>query len=85
VLPIIVVKNASLSLSIKESLTLFLKKSGYTIGAVMQIVTLGLLLLVTVVSIPLLFAGMLSIFMINIYDNLNHQEDASYQLSHITS
>lgn len=85
VLPIIVVKNASLSLSIKESLTLFLKKSGYTIGAVMQIVTLGLLLLVTVVSIPLLFAGMLSIFLLNIYDNLNHQEDVSYPLSHITS
>ncbi|MGV3489270.1 MAG: hypothetical protein ACO1OC_11905 [Tuberibacillus sp.] len=86
-LPIMVVKDAKVSDSIKASLSLFLRKSGYTMGTGVQILTVGLLLLVTVVSIPLLFAGMLSVFIINTYENLcpEEEKDPSYHLSHMTS
>lgn len=69
-LPILVKTDQKISKCLKESLALFLQKGKYTVGAFIQIFTVGVLLLVTVVSVPLLFAGMLSVFMLNTYDNL---------------
>lgn len=67
---ILVTEDLSLFKCINESMKLFLGNPGYTIGTLIQILALSALLVLTVVSVPLLLAGMVSIFLINIYDNL---------------
>lgn len=86
-LPILVTKDVRISDAIRESIRLFLSKSLFTIGTSIQILTVGILLLITVVSVPLLFAGMLSIFMINTYKSFEpaSEEDPSYHLSQQTT
>lgn len=84
-LPILVCKDQKITRSMHESLILFLSKGLFTIGTFVQIITVGVLLIVTVVSVPLLFAGMLSIFFINTYKSFvkkeNEKEKETYQLS----
>ena len=67
---ILVTEDLSLFKCINESMKLFLDNPGYTIGTLIQILALSALLILTVVSVPLLLAGMISIFLINTYDNL---------------
>jgi uncharacterized membrane protein YesL len=76
VLPIIVNEDKGVSYSLKASLRLMLDNPGYTIGSFIQILTVSALLIVTVVSVPLLFIGIFSIFTANLYDNvLSKYED----------
>jgi uncharacterized membrane protein YesL len=76
VLPIIVIEDKGVSYSLKASLRLMLDNPGYTIGSFIQILTVSALLIVTVVSVPLLFIGIFSIFTANLYDNvLSKYED----------
>lgn len=81
-LPIIVTEDLSLFKSINSSIKLFLDNPGYTVGTLIQILALSVLLILTVVSVPLLFMGMVSIFSINIYDNLllKYKEESKEQL-----
>jgi hypothetical protein len=74
-LPTLVRKDEKLHLCMKESVRLFLHNSMYTIGSFIQILCIGALLLLTLASIPLLMAGVLSIILINIYTNLTTTGD----------
>lgn len=70
-LPILILEDKKNFISCtKLSIKLFFDNSSYTIGMLIQIITVGLLLLVTVVSVPLLFSGLLSVFLINNYNNI---------------
>lgn len=70
VLPIIVIEDKGVLYSFKMSLRLLLDNPGYTIGSFIQIVAVSLLLMVTVISVPLLFAGIFSVFTSNLYENV---------------
>ncbi|MBC2398390.1 hypothetical protein [Clostridium tetanomorphum] len=67
---ILIRENLSLGQCINKSIKLFLDNPIYTIGTLIQIIDLSILLILTVVSVPMLFPGVVSIFLINIYDNL---------------
>ncbi len=69
-IPILVTSEKKLWRSMAISLRLFLENGFYTFLAFLQIVTVNTLLLVTVVSFPLLFAGMASIFLLHVYYNV---------------
>ena len=76
VLPIMVIEDKGVSYSLKASLRLLLDNPGYTMGSFIQIVTVSALLIVTVISVPLLFIGIFSIFTSNLYENvLSKYED----------
>jgi len=70
VLPIIVIEDKGLSYSLKTSLRLLLDNPGYTIGSFIQIITVSALLVITIISVPLLFIGIFSIFTANLYENV---------------
>jgi hypothetical protein len=86
-LPILVKKDTRIIDCMHQSITLFLRKSTFTIGALIQMIAVSALLMVTVVSVPLLFAGMFSVFMLNIFECLAdvNPADQSYRMSHMTS
>jgi hypothetical protein len=69
-LPFLISENKNLISSINASIKLFLDNGLYTFGALIQIASVSILLLITIVGVPLLWAGMASIFLINLYDNL---------------
>lgn len=69
-LPLLVSENKNLISAINMSIKLFLDNGMYTFGSLIQIISVSILLLVTIVGVPLLWAGMVSIFLINLYDNL---------------
>lgn len=70
VLPIIVIEDKGVSYSLKTSLRLLLDNPGYTIGSFIQIITVSALLVITIISVPLLFIGIFSIFTANLYENV---------------
>lgn len=70
VLPVVVLQDRGISYGFKTSLRLFLENPTYTIGSFIQIAAVSSLLIITVVSIPILFAGMFSIFTANLYENI---------------
>jgi uncharacterized membrane protein YesL len=70
IVPIMIKENVGLSHSLKTSFRLFLDNPTYTIGSSVQIISVTLLLALTVVSFPMLFPGMFSVFALNLYDNL---------------
>jgi uncharacterized membrane protein YesL len=70
ILPILVIEDRGVPYSFKASLRLLLDNPGYTIGSFVQILAVSALLIVTVISVPLLFIGIFSIFTANLYDNV---------------
>ncbi|MCM0649019.1 hypothetical protein NBE98_11605 [Clostridium swellfunianum] len=70
IMPIMVIEDKGMSYSLRISLKLLLDNPGYTIGSFIQVVTVSALLMVTVISIPLLFIGIFSIFSANLYENV---------------
>ncbi|SNX53314.1 hypothetical protein [Thermoanaerobacterium sp. RBIITD] len=69
-LPCLINEDKKMIVTINTSVKLFLDNGLYTVGSLVQIITVSALLLITIVSVPLLFAGMLSIFLLNLYNNL---------------
>lgn len=70
IIPVIIRENRGISYSVKTSFTLFLDNPGYTIGSFIQIISITILLVITIVSFPMLFPGMFSIFVLNLHENL---------------
>lgn len=86
-LPALISKDVNVLEAIRESIHLFFGKPFFTIVTSIQILTVGLLLMITVVSVPLLFAGMLSIFILNTYKSFSVIDDKipPYSLTHQTN
>jgi uncharacterized membrane protein YesL len=69
-LPLIISGQNTLLGSIKMSFKLFMDNMAYTFGSFVQIAAVSVLMIITVISMPMLFGGMFSIFSINLYENL---------------
>jgi uncharacterized membrane protein YesL len=69
-LPVLMHENKGLLYSMNVSIKLFLANGLYTLGTMVQIAAVSLLLAIPVISVPLLFSGMVSIILLNIYQNL---------------
>jgi uncharacterized membrane protein YesL len=70
VLPVMINEDKGISYSFKTSLRLLLDNPGYTIGSFIQVAAVSALLTVTIITMPLLFAGIFSIFNSNLYENV---------------
>ncbi|WP_125154165.1 hypothetical protein [Clostridium rectalis] len=69
-IPILMTEGIKLSVAMKTSIRLFLDNPIYTVGTFIQILAILILLILTVVSLPLLYFGVLSVLLINIYKNV---------------
>lgn len=69
-IPLLVSDEYGLGACIAQSVRLFLDNAFYSMLAFLQLLTVGALLAVTVISFPLLYGGMSAIFLLNVFNNV---------------
>lgn len=69
-IPLILKENVGIKQGLLQGMKIMSDNILYSIGALIQIISIAILLLLTVVGIPLVFCGMLCIFLLSNYNNV---------------
>lgn len=68
-IPLIVKEDLKVKEAIKQGMKIFVDNVMYSLGAFIQALSIFILLLITVVGVPLIFSGLLSMFLLENYNN----------------
>lgn len=69
-IPLILKEDVGIKEGLKQGMKILSDNIFYSIGALIQIISIIILLLLTVVGIPLVFCGLLCIFLLSNYNNV---------------
>lgn len=69
-IPLIIKEDLKVKESLRQGMKIFVDNSIYSLGAFVQVLSIFILLLITVVGVPLIFSGLLSMFLLENYNNV---------------